>query len=101
VGAETSQGWLVSNGFYAQLLTRLRQGMRLLARISETTTQFDTAGLAENTEEVGGYLHLDARITAGLRLGVRALLRVPVTSQTTSGTSTPGGVLGADASGAF
>jgi len=72
---------------------------RLVARASDTITQFTKPEVAANAHELGGYLHLDAAPASWLRLGARALVRVSVECE--GARVAPGIVLGLDASGAF
>jgi hypothetical protein len=78
VGAEASQGGLTRRELYLMIFGRPTTRVRVIGRASASATSFLRPEISSNTQELGGYLHLDAALPGRLRLGSRALLRLPV-----------------------
>jgi hypothetical protein len=103
IGAEAGQGWIESRSAHVQLLGRAGSRVRLLARGSATASRFtSTPEPTPYGAEADGYLRLDAAAASWLRLGARALVRVPLIVQgERAANPTTGLVVGLDATGVF
>jgi hypothetical protein len=102
LGAEAAQGWLPSHGLYLQLRARAGSRIRVLARGSATTFMSSDAQGPADTRELGGSLHIDAALAPWLRVGGRAVLRVPMMAGAGSAAGLPrGGALSVDVAGGF
>jgi hypothetical protein len=99
LGAEAAEGWLRSRTLYAQVLGRVRDRFRLLARVSASASEFSTAEPNPNTRELDAYLQLDASVGSWLHLRGRSLIRAPLAEDERE--LGPGLVLGLDATGTF
>jgi len=78
---------------YGQLAARAGERLRLFARMSVSTTAFQTPTSATSVDEVGGYLHVDGTLASWLRLRVWSLVRAPITIQDESPTGTRYGLV--------
>ena len=101
LGAEAAEGWLRSRSLHAQVLVRLRERFRVLGRVTAMASEFLTPQSNLNTEELDGYLQIDASIWSWLRLGGRALIRAPLDFVADAPATGPGLVLNLDATGIF
>jgi hypothetical protein len=101
LGGEAAEGWLRSRSLYGQVLGRFRDRVRLLARVSATASDFLVPAANPNTQELDGFLQLDASVAAWLRLRGRALLRAPLGGVGQAANTGMGLVLGLDATGMF
>jgi hypothetical protein len=87
-GVAAAEGWMRSRSAYVQFLGRDQARVQILARLIATSNAFTTptttsltAPAASDLTELGGYLQLEAAISARLRLRARGLVRVPVLIQ--------------------
>lgn len=79
--ATVTEGWVRSRGAYLQYLGAPVGSTRVFARVAARTSRFDVAGALADATEIDGYLHLDAPVTARLRLRGRSSFFVPITVQ--------------------
>ncbi len=80
LGATLAQGWLWSRGGYLQVASRWSPRLQLVARVSANAIRYAPTGAPgdfASSNELGGALHLQARLAARLRLRARMLARLP------------------------
>jgi hypothetical protein len=81
LAATATEGWVRSRGAYVQFLGAPVGATRVFARVAARTARFDVMDALADASEIDGYLHLDAPVTARLRLRGRSSFFMPVAVQ--------------------
>jgi hypothetical protein len=76
-----TEGWVRGRGAYLQYLGAPVGATRVFARVTARTTRFDVANALPDLTEIDGYLHVDAPVTARLRLRGHSSVFVPIAVQ--------------------
>ena len=81
LAATVAEGWVRSRGAYLQYLGAPIGSTRVFARVTARTTRFNVTDALPDVTEIDGYLHLDAPVTARLRLRGHSSFFVPIAVQ--------------------